>query len=229
MDRQNLTPILIAILVAALLTYFILSWTDSSRKKPVTKQFNQTFSKELKVLVAADNLVLGRRIRHIDLKWQAWPKETISKTYIIENTRQIDHFIGMVVKNPINKGSPIISENIIQPANRSALAAVIKPGMRAVAIEVNESTGVAGFIFPGDYVDINATIQTNNELEPIAVKSILKNVLVLAIDQITSRDASATAKIVKTITIEVQPQYVMQITQAKAAGQVSLSLQGLLE
>ena len=101
--------------------------------------------------------------------------------------------------------------------------------MRAISIEVNESTGVGGFIFPGDYVDLISTYPTGLAENPFKAEKLTNNTLVVAVDQTTSRDASSIATIVKTITVEVTPEHATAIAKSKLQGEVSVSLQGLLE
>ena len=97
---------------------------------------------------------------------------------------------------------------------------------RAIALEVNEVTGIGGFIFPGDYIDIIASKTIDNLT---TTQTIAKNILVLAIDQITSRDATDIAKIVKTITVEVLPEQAELIANARISGEIQLILQWLIE
>ncbi len=227
MDRQNLVPILITILAAVLLAYFITLWTDKTKPKASLTDRQPIFSNALRILVAAEHLSLGRKLQKTDLIWQAWPKEAISKDHIVENTRKLENFIDMVIRKPLTKGEPILDKNVIHPAKRNVLAAIIRPGKRAIALEVNEVTGVSGFIFPGDYIDLIASHTTENN--NIVAETIAKNIMVLSVDQTTSRNASDIAKIVKTITIEILPDQAERITKARISGQIHLILQGLIE
>lgn len=228
MDRKNLVPLLVIILAASVFTYLMLIWSDN-KPKETQASLQPIFKDELFILVAAENLTLGQKLQKHNLIWQQWPKEKINENHFIQGTRNIEYFVNMIVSVPINQGDPILPTNIIQPAQRNVISAILKPGKRAFAIEVNEITGVGGFIFPGDYVDIISTVvESNTESQTTTSKIIAKDILVVAIDQITSRDASDIAKIVKTVTVEVTPSQSEIIATAQKNGTVSLSLQGLL-
>ena len=109
MDRQNLVPILITILIATLLTYLILSFNDSNKKTKITEVEQPMFPGNISILVAADNLTLGKKLQHTDLRWQEWPKETLTELYTVKNTRKLDHFLGMIVRKQLQK------ENLLFP------------------------------------------------------------------------------------------------------------------
>src|SRR5207253_6821220 len=66
-------------------------------------------------------------------------------------------FAGWVARNPVSAGEPITEAKIIAPGSRGFLAAVLRPGMRAISIPVTITSGISGFIFPGDQVDLMIT------------------------------------------------------------------------
>src|SRR5215216_4662518 len=103
-----------------------------------------------KVLVARKALPVGTIIDAESLTYQPWPKELVQSAYYLEGSPDSDvsKLLGTVVRYQVTAG---------QPLTRGALAAALGPGMRAVTVPVNLSAGVAGFVFPGDRVDIMLT------------------------------------------------------------------------
>ena len=90
--------------------------------------------------------------------WQTWPEGGLDKTYVVMGgPRTPESFAGWVAKNPIAGGEPISEAKIIAPGNRGFLAAVLRPGMRAISVPVTITSGISGFIFPGDQVDLMLT------------------------------------------------------------------------
>src|SRR5690606_19607816 len=93
--------------------------------------------------------------------------------------------LGTVVRQPITAGEPVTQGSLVSPGDRGFLAAALGPGMRAVTISVSDKTGVAGFVFPGDHVDIMLTQEVEGEegASLKAAETILANLRVLAPDQ----------------------------------------------
>ena len=112
-----------------------------------------------KVLVARKALPVGTIIDAESLAFQAWPKELVQNAYYTEGAPEADvqKLLGTVVRNPITAGQPLTKGTLVGPNDRGFLAAALGPGMRAVTVPVNDSGGNAGFIFPGDRVDMVLT------------------------------------------------------------------------
>src|SRR5687768_2027016 len=109
-----------------------------------------------KILVARKALPVGTIIDPESLAFQAWPKELVQNAYYLEGAPESDmtKLLGTVVRNPVTAGQPITQGALVGPNDRGFLAAALGPGMRAVTVPVSTTTGVAGFVFPGDRVDV---------------------------------------------------------------------------
>jgi pilus assembly protein CpaB len=97
--------------------------------------------------------------------------------------------LGRVVRNEITAGQPITHGALIKPGERGFLAAALGPGMRAVTVPVSNISSVAGFVFPGDRVDIVLTqsVSGGGDGQPLKVsETIIRNIRVLATDKRTS-------------------------------------------
>ena len=190
-----------------------------------------------KVLVARKALAVGTIIDAEALGYQPWPKELLQQAYYLEGTPDADmtKLLGTVVRNPVTAGQPLTRGALVGPNDRGFLAAALGPGMRAVTVPVNASTGVAGFIFPGDRVDIVLTqeVKGGGEGEPLLVsETFVRNVRVLATDQrIDSKDADGKIE-VKTftnVTMEATPRISEKIAVAQSVGTLSLSLRSIAD
>src|SRR6266550_2804047 len=147
-----------------------------------------------KVLVAKKALSVGTIIDADSFTFQPWPKELLQSAYYLEGAADSDpkKLLGTVVRYQITAGQPVTRGALVGPQDRGFLAAALGPGMRAITVPVNTSAGVAGFVFPGDHVDMVLTQQVQGGGDGPALKvseTIVRNLRVLATDQrITDKD-----------------------------------------
>jgi len=189
------------------------------------------------VLVATRALPVGTIIDAEAFKYQMWPQGLVQPAYFIkgQGTIKPSDLIGTVVRNEITAGQPINKGSLIKPGERGFLAAALGPGMRAITVAVSPTSGVAGFVFPGDRVDIVLTqqVQGGGDGPPLkASETILRNVRVLATDQrMTSQDAEGKAVVqnASTVTLEATPKIAEKIAVAQTIGQLSLSLRSIAD
>ncbi len=185
------------------------------------------------VLVATKDLAVGTFIRADDLRWQPWPEAAVTEEYTVKGKGKEDDFEGAVVRSRLVAGEPVTRSRVVQPGERGFLAAVLEPGTRAVSVPIDATSGIAGFVFPGDSVDVLLTFRTsvkdveNNESETrFFSETLLEGVRVLAIDQQVDNE-TGTAKVAKTATLEVTPKEAERIAIALQIGSLSLSLRSL--
>jgi pilus assembly protein CpaB len=190
-----------------------------------------------KILVAKKALPVGTIIDADSLSWQPWPKELMQGAYYTEGQpdANVQKLFGTVVRYQITAGQPLTRGSVVGPEDRGFLAAALGPGMRAVTVPVNASTGVAGFIFPGDHVDLVLNQQVTGGGDGPALKvseTIVRNLRVLATDQrFTDKDEDGKTK-VKTftnVTFEVTPKIAEKISVAQSVGTLSLSLRSIAD
>ena len=188
-----------------------------------------------KVLVAKKALPVGTLIDADSLTFQPWPKELMQGAYYVDGQPDAKNLAGTVVRYAIAAGQPITRGSLVGPQDRGFLAAALGPGMRAVTVPVNVTTGVAGFIFPGDHVDIVLSQQVSGggDGPPLKVsETIVRNVRVLATDQrVTSKDEDGKTPVrtFSNVTFEVTPKLAEKIAVAQSIGQLSLSLRSLAD
>jgi pilus assembly protein CpaB len=190
-----------------------------------------------KVLVARKALPVGTIIDAEAFSYQPWPKELMQNAYYVEGSPDGDpkSLMGTVVRYAITAGQPVTRGSLVGPKDRGFLAAALGPGMRAITVPVNASTGVAGFVFPGDHVDLVLTQQVRGggDGPPLEVsETIIRNIRVLATDQrvtSTDEDGQTKPKTFSNVTIEVTPRIAEKISVAQSIGTLSLSLRSLAD
>jgi len=187
------------------------------------------------VLVATRALPVGTIIEPDSFRFQPWPKELIDKAYYIKGEANPQGLAGTVVRFAVTAGQPITQGSLVKPGDRGFLAAALGPGMRAVTVPVSTQSGVAGFVFPGDRVDLVLTqsVAGGGDGDPLKVsETIVRNMRVLATDQRTnSEDAEGKTdvKVFSTVTIEATPKIAEKIAVAQTIGQLSLSLRSIAD
>ncbi len=190
-----------------------------------------------KVLVAKKALPAGTIIDADSFTLQPWPKELMQSAYYVEGQPDGDpkKLLGTVVRYPITAGQPVTRGSLVGPQDRGFLAAALGPGMRAITVPVNVTSGVAGFVFPGDHVDLVLTQQVQGGGDGAALKvseTIIRNLRVLATDQRISEkdeDGKTQVKAFSNVTLEVTPKIAEKIAVAQSLGSLSLSLRSIAD
>jgi pilus assembly protein CpaB len=181
------------------------------------------------VLVAQTSLSAGQFVRPENLRWQAWPPDGVSASYIVEDKGRIEDFVGAVARSAIAEGEPVSEARLVRPGDRGFMAAVLTPGYRAITVTVTVSSGLAGFVFPGDRVDLLLTMAVpdpDSKMQRHAAETLLTDLRVLAVDQ-RSDDQNKDVVVEKTATLEVTPKQAETIAVATELGNLSLSLRSL--
>ncbi len=188
-----------------------------------------------KVLVAQRALPVGTIITADAISFQQWPKQMVENAYFVDGETDMNKLLGTVVRHPIMAGEPLTKGALVSPGDRGFLAAALSPGMRAVTVPVSAKTGVAGFVFPGDRVDLVLTQTVNGSDQGSALRAsetFLANIRVLATDQSTDSevvDGKTVVREFRTVTLEVTPKIAEKIAVAQTIGTISLSLRSLAD
>lgn len=232
MNRRLLALLLIAVVAAGSTVLSLRGWIEGQRADyAATAQRTQPDTNTDDVLVASTSLPAGLLVKRSHLRWQAWPKDAIAETYIVRNRGvEMTDFEGTVVRTGVASGEPLTNERVVKSGERGFLAAVLSPGRRAVSVPVTATTGIAGFIFPGDRVDLILTHaidkRGDGDRTRRASETVLTNVRVLAVDQQTD-DQNGKAAIAKTVTLELSPRQAEIVSLIQELGRLSLSLRSL--
>ncbi|MFA4995261.1 MAG: Flp pilus assembly protein CpaB [Bdellovibrionales bacterium] len=195
--------LLLAAAVVAIGTVFVVRGMmapEDGAPKHVAVQTNE-------VAVAARDLPTGTVLKETDLKWAPWVVGADMGFMLVKGKTNLSDFTGAVVRDGFRAGDPIISSRIAHSRDQGFLAAVLTPGMRAISISLSPTAEVAGFIFPGDRVDVILTHSFSRKDIPYLTErriseTILQNVRVLALDQ-RSDNQNNDPKVAQLATLEV--------------------------
>lgn len=177
------------------------------------------------VVVASRAIGFGEPVTAEVLRLQAWPQGAAPQgafATIAQVTAQ-----KRVALGPIAANEPVLTSRISGPGGRATLSGVIREGMRATAIRVNDVFGVGGFVLPGDFVDVLITRQEGDG-EEMRTDVLLRSVRVLAVDQ-TANESKNDPVVAKAATIEVTPEQAQKLALASQVGTLSLALRGTID
>ena len=241
---------MLAISVAGVSTYLLRSF---SGEENITELQKEAATQRL-VLVAAKPIRPGEAILGGFLRWQGWAKDSLNEKFIVVDTedegeKRIKDFTGGIARSLINQGEPILADKIFKSEKPGFMAGMLDSGMRAVSFSVTPQTASAGFILPGNRVDVLMTHAIKwkkgkkskkeqeksdsstlgkelAENETRLTETILRDVKVLAINQavdvVEGNSLPAT-----TVTIEATPKQVEQLFTARSIGKLSMVLRSL--
>ncbi|OAN58817.1 Flp pilus assembly protein CpaB [Sphingomonas sp. TDK1] len=188
------------------------------------------------VLVAKRALPVGTILDPTALEFRPWPKDLVQGAYFVRGQSEPAKLQGTVVRFAIPAGQPLSQGALVKPGDRGFLAAALGPGMRAVTVPVSAQSAVAGFVFPGDRVDLILTqsVTGGGDGPPLrASETVLRNLRVLATDQRTDKQTDDKGNTVvsaySTVTVEATPKIAEKIAVAQTVGSLSLSLRSIAD
>lgn len=195
-----------------------LSQQADAQKRALEAQNRPT---ELSTIVVAEKaLRFGDKLTRAVLHEIPWPADAVPEgAFASIDTLQADG--DRVVLAPVDPNEPILATEITGPGQRATLSAIIDEGMRAVTVRVDDVNGVAGFVLPGDRVDVLMTQYARDGSGTSVV--VLQGVRVLAIDQMADERAEE-PDVAKAVTLEVDTLAAQKIALASSAGTLSLML-----
>src|SRR3990170_4659022 len=162
MDRKKLV-LLLGALVIAIGTAVAARSMFAGAAAPAAVAAAPAVPDGPKVLVAKRALPVGTIITADAIGYQLWPKEMVQDAYFIDGEANMQQLLGTVVRHPVTAGEPVTQGSLVAPGDRGFLAAALSPGMRATTVSVSAITGVGGFVFPGDRVDMLLTQTVEGE------------------------------------------------------------------
>lgn len=231
MNSKRIVFLLLAVIVAGTTAFLARAWLQAERAAMAAQIVvapKPAAAPSVQVLVVRNALRTGQLIKPEDLRWQAWPQGALPQTYITEGKRQISDFVGAVARTSFHVGQPLIETDIVMPGSRGFLAAVLRPGLRAVSVPASATTAVSGFIYAGDRVDVLLTHKLNSpEGQHSATETILRNARVIAMDQKLDFAPGDKPDVAKTATLELTAKQTEIVTLAVKMGDLSLVLRSL--
>ena len=237
MDTRKIVLLVGALIVAAITAFMARSLIAGSSTPAASAQMAPAAITGTEVLVATKALPIGTILDATSFKYQPWPTQMISGVYFVRKDGfDIKSLQGTVVRTVITAGQPLTQGSLVKPGDRGFLAAALTPGMRAVTFPVENKNSVAGFVFPGDRIDLMLAqkVAGGGDGPPLSVaETIMTNLRVLATDQRTTTDVDDQGKtVVKSIsmvTIEATPSIAEKISVARSLGDLSVVLRPLAD
>ncbi|MCH4565149.1 Flp pilus assembly protein CpaB [Halomonas sp. EGI 63088] len=184
---------------------------------------NEALADATQVVVAALQVPFGTTVQASDLKVVTMPKDVVPPS----SFNDVESVVGRVSNQVIYPGEIVLEGRVSEHMGGSALAALLDPGKRAMSVRVDDVVGVAGFLLPGNRVDVLST-KRNGSRNNVETKTVLRNLKVLAVDQIASQERDGPV-IVRAVTLEVSTKEAESLVKATQEGKVQLTLRNPLE
>jgi pilus assembly protein CpaB len=223
---QRLQPMLILILAlvcGGIAAYMANGWL---KNKSLQTQKAVRNTEMTPVVVAAKEIVSGSVLSQDLVKVVEWPRDN----FIAGAISELAKLNGRVNRQPLVPGEIILESKLAPMGSLGGLAGIIQNDKRAVTVKVDEASGVAGFVMPGNRVDVLLTLDKNEFKDDPITQSVLQNILVLGKGQdIEQPKNGEKPKIVPTVTLEVGPQEGERLALAAKEGHITLALRGWAE
>ena len=213
MKAKTLIFMFLAIACGLLATVGVRSYMQTQR----AAQAAQPAEQMTKIMLARCDIPLAVEVTQKMLRESEWPKHLVPRGAVVE----ADQIVGRATRCPIFTGEPLVENKLADVGSERGLEAVIPKGMRAIAVKVNEFSGVAGFVQPGAHVDVVVVVPRRSETPATVSKMIIQDVLVLAVDQ-KLRRGEKDSQIVDAVTLLVTPDQAERLSLAANHGKVHL-------
>jgi pilus assembly protein CpaB len=178
-----------------------------------------------KVVVAKNDLALGRELKEEDLKAIDWPEKAVPEGAFSQPSELVGRgLIASLVRN-----EPILPGKLSPKEAGAGLSPVIPPGKRAVSVKVNEVISVAGYVLPGTFVDVITTANPTSRHEDLTSKVVLSNVQVLTAGTRLEQEENGKPLQVTVVTLLVSPEEAEKLALATTEGQIHLALRNPMD
>tara|TARA_Y100000588_G_scaffold335144_1_gene375134 strand:+ start:3306 stop:4055 length:750 start_codon:yes stop_codon:yes gene_type:complete len=204
---------LLSVVFGLAAVFFAKQWMDNQVQPTVEVEQVERHP----VVVASQEIEAGTIIEEQYLTIKLMEKDWINEN----NYSDTGELVGKVVANTIYAGEVLHKMRFTVPGEGSTLAALIPKNKRAVTIRVDDVIGVAGFLLPGNKVDILNTVSYGKN--SASTQTVLKDIKVLAVDQ-TAKTKENSPIIVRAVTLEVTPKDAEKLLTAKSKGSIQLTL-----
>jgi len=230
--------LLVGVGLAGLATYMAKNYVDQYQQQLVQeRQQRAPTIKTVDVMVAARDLKYGEKLETDAVKRVSYPEGALPEgvfkevaSLFPEDTRAPREVLRSMVA-----GEVILTNKVTDPGEAAGISTRLQEGMRAFAIEVDATSGVSGFLRPGDRVDVYWTgslgrgnLRTEGNSSGSVTKLIEEAMPLVAVDQSADMDREE-ARVARTVTVAATPQQVAALAQAQSTGRLSLSLVGALD
>ena len=216
MRPNNITILALAIVMGGVAAFLARNWIESHSRALAAGDLVGT------IVVATEPLGFGAEVRPDSITEISWIAKSlpdgafVSKGELLKDGRR-------VVLSPLGRGEPVLRSKITGPGQRALLSALLEVGKRAVTVRVDDVRGVAGFILPGDFVDVVLIAEDGPPRRENYSEILLQHVKVLAVDQLAS-ERQERPTVAKAVTVEVTSEQAQKVLLATNIGKLSLIL-----
>jgi len=174
---------------------------------------------EGQVMVAAADISPGTIITKAMVKSATWPRELIPAK-AADNPVQLE---GRIINTPVSAGEPILLTRLAPEGAAAGLAGLLTEGKRALSVRVDDVSGVAGFVHPGDHVDVLMEMAKPGSADHFS-KTILQNIVILSAGQIWEQGRDEKPAVVNTVTLVLTTAQAEIMNLASNQGKIRLAL-----
>lgn len=224
MRKRAFIMVGLAVLLAVSAVFVARDWLQQQVRPIIVKQEAAPPTKT--IVVARSKLEFGHRMRAEHVREIPWPASNLPTGAFEKTDKLFEKDKARIVLRSIEPNEPVLASRISGEGGRGTLSALISEEMRALTVRVNDVLGVAGFVRPGDRVDMLLT-RDESKKKPIT-DILLQNVKVLGIDQESSEDKDK-PKVARAVTVEVTPRQAQKLTLAARVGVLSLALRAFVD
>jgi len=216
MRKNSVFILVVAILMGGVAAFLARSWLHTQMNTAAALQ------PAGHIVIAAEPLAYGAVVTAENVNEIPWYTNTLpegafaTKDDLLDGGRRI-------VLSPLKRGEPVLRSKVTGPGQRASLATMLEEGKRAVTVQVDDVRGVAGFVLPGDFVDIIMIADDVSSKRQSYSDILLEHVKVLAIDQL-SGEVEGKPTVARAVTLEVTKEQAQKILLATNVGKLSLVL-----
>ena len=214
----------LVLLFLALASGVAAAWLSLSYLRRETQPLLNPTASAGKAVVAAKDLAVGSVLTEQDVRVIDWPGNAVPAGLIA--TPQ--DAIGRGLMSAVRLNEPLLEVKLAPRGAGGGLNVIIEPGKRALALRVDDVTGVAGFVQPNSRVDVLLTMTAPGGTE-VSTKAILQNVEALAIGQTTQTNAQGQAQVVPVVTVLVTPEQAETLALASNQGRIQMAMRNQLD
>jgi pilus assembly protein CpaB len=181
--------------------------------------------RKVDIVLTSRALPVGAVVTDRDVKVVSWPGDAVPAGYI----RSVKDAVGRGIITPVTENEPLLASKMSTKDAGGGLPIIIRDGMRAVSVRVDEVIGVAGFVLPGTRVDVLLTLDKGENRPQAVTKTLLQNVQTLAAGQSVTKDKEGKPQTVTVITLLVSPDDAELLALAAKEGRLQLALRNTLD
>lgn len=216
LSRRGPILIVVSLLLAVGAAWFANRWLLSEREQQLATPGTVPVATAAIDIPFGTKIESGHHVAMIQMLEGTVPSGAFATAEAVE---------GKVARTSIMKGELLLEGRFAEEGQGNLLAMVVAPNMRAVSVRVNDVVGVAGFLLPGNYVDVVAAYQKGSDT---LSETVIQNVKVLAVDQTASSDKNEPV-VVRAVTLEVTPEDAERLVLAEQRGMIQLALRNPLD